>query len=62
MTVCFFCSEDKFTVEGKDVGFVTAVEVKRDASGFGDDWRLLYVRAYHNLCFSRALIGFANSG
>ena len=43
-----------FTVEAKDVGFVNAVEVKRDNSGFGADWKLLYVRAYHNLCnFSR---------
>ena len=46
MTVCLFCSKDEFTVEGKDVGFVTAVEVKRDNSGFGSDWRLLYVRTY----------------
>jgi len=46
VTVCLFCSKDEFTVEGKDVGFVTAVEVKRDNSGFGSDWRLLYVRTY----------------
>ena len=40
----FFCRKDEFKVEGKDVGFVNAVEVKRDDSGFGDDWHLDYVR------------------
>ena len=40
----FFCSEDVFKVEGKDVGFVNAVEVKRDDSGVGSDWRLSFVR------------------
>jgi len=40
-----FCSKDTFKVEAKDVGFVNAVEVKRDDSGgFTDDWYLGSVR------------------
>ena len=41
----FFCSTDTFKVEAKDVGFVNAVEVKRDDSGgFTNDWYLDSVR------------------
>lgn len=45
MTDRFFCSMDTFKVEAKDVGFVNAVEVKRDDSGgFTNDWYLDSVR------------------
>ena len=32
----FYCSEDDFTVEGRDVGRVKGVEIYRDTSGWGD--------------------------
>ena len=36
----FYCSEDDFTVEGRDVGRVKGVEIYRDTSGWGDGWHL----------------------
>ena len=36
----FNCSEDDFTVEGRDVGRVKGVEIYRDTSGSEDGWHL----------------------
>ena len=36
----FYCSEDDFTVEGRDVGRVKGVEIYRDTSGWEDGWHL----------------------
>ena len=35
-----YCSEDDFTVHGRDVGRVKGVEIYRDTNGWGDGWHL----------------------